>query len=306
MTLEQVSAKIFQIVGHRVLEPETPETVVLTRTHGRVLARPVVLSSAQGPIAAHDEAGLQAGTVLTPLRIARLARCGIATVQATRRPTVAVFTIGEALEPGLPVQDGQRYDGARDLLVGLLRADGFEPTAWPRLSTEPRQVEIALRDAGCAFDSIFVCGTGDALLLVRAVLESFGTLDAVGPTAAGESCAVFGTLDTACVLALPAEHTRLCSGYLTLGRCMLDGLHGRYEPRPVWRGRLANEPAGTLFQLVRVEFDRDGVLAVHPLAADDAAINAPGQDADALLVLPETGSRPRAGEPVDVIPLPLP
>lgn len=292
MTLDQASTRVREIAGHRVLEPET---LVLARAHGRVLARPVALPS--------GDVELTAGTVLTPLRVARLARCGIATVDVTRRPTVAVFTIGDALEPGLPPQGNRGYDGARDLLVGLLRADGFEPTAWPRLPAEPRQVEIALRDAGCAFDSILVCGAGDALAQVRAVLEAFGTIDAVGPACAVADGAVFGTLDAACMLALPAEHTPLAGGYLTLGRQVLDGLHGRREARPVWRGRLAAAPGEAPFQLIRAEFGDDGVLSVWPLPADDAAVDPASPDANALLVLPETGSRPEPGKPVDVIPL---
>jgi molybdopterin molybdotransferase len=43
----------------------------------------------------------------------------------------------------MPLAHGQIYDSNRDLLMGLLRADGLEPTAWPRLPDDPRQVEIA-------------------------------------------------------------------------------------------------------------------------------------------------------------------
>lgn len=291
MTFEHAAARVREIVGPRVLEPET---IALARAHARVLARTVTPRS--------DPAGpaLPAGTVLTPLRIARLARSDVTTVQVTRRPTVAVFTIGETHEAGWPAQAGPRHGDARELLVGLLRADGFEPTAWPTVPPGPRHVEVALRDAGCAFDAIFVC-VAAALPLVHAVLETFGTVDAMLPAPTADGGAVFGRLDAACLLALPAGHTPLLGGYLLFGRQMLDGLHGRREARPVWRGRLTAAPGGALFQPVRSGFGADGVLALAPMDAD-----APIDEADALLVLPGAGRPPAVGEPVEVIPLPLP
>src|SRR3546814_2715333 len=74
-------------------------------------------------------------------------------LEVARRPTVAVFTTGDELvEPGLPLAPGQIYNSNREQLMGLLRADGLEPVAWPTLPDDPAQVESALRHAGNAFD----------------------------------------------------------------------------------------------------------------------------------------------------------
>ena len=103
------------------------------------------------------------GTVLTPARVSLAASLGLASLPVARRPTVAVFTTGDELvEPGLPLAPGEIYDSNRELLMGLLRADGLEPTAWPRLPDDPGAVEIALRDAGCAFDLVITCGAVSA------------------------------------------------------------------------------------------------------------------------------------------------
>src|SRR3546814_9726783 len=46
--------------------------------------------------------------------------------------------------------------------MGLLRADGLEPVAWPTLPDDPAQVESALRHAGNAFDVVLTCGAVSA------------------------------------------------------------------------------------------------------------------------------------------------
>lgn len=277
--------------------PES-QNLALSRAHGRVLARPIPLDAM--PDGGAGSGAFAQGAVLTPLRIATLARHGVAAVDVTRRPTVAVFTIGDAIEPGMPAEHGRTFDGGRDLLMGLLRADGFESTSWPRLPAEARQVEIALRDAGCAFDAVFVC-TDDALAQVRAVLESFGTIETPESAAACDHGLLCGTLDAACVLVLPSDPTRLSGLQLTFGRALLDGLHGRLEPRAVWRGRLAAAAGDARFQLARTCFDDGGVLLVQPCMA---GAHGPDADADAVLVLPAGTAPPAPGATVEVIPLP--
>src|SRR3546814_4948624 len=46
--------------------------------------------------------------------------------------------------------------------MGLLRADGLEPVAWPTLPDDPAQVESVLRHAGNAFDVVLTCGAVSA------------------------------------------------------------------------------------------------------------------------------------------------
>src|SRR5690606_15249685 len=109
-------------------------------------------------VAAGDRLAL-AGEVLGPARVALLAAQGIDSLEIARRPTVAVFSTGDELvEPGMPLAHGQVYNSNRELLMGLLRAEGLEPVAWPTLPDDAAAIESALRHAGEAFDLVLTCG----------------------------------------------------------------------------------------------------------------------------------------------------
>ncbi|MFC0677774.1 hypothetical protein ACFFGH_07970 [Lysobacter korlensis] len=294
MKLEDALQEVHQIARRQL--PDV-ERLALGRSHGRVLARPP-------PAQAEDalSPSLAAGMVLTPLRVGGLAAAGHATVEVIRRPTVAVFTVGDWGAPGTPGAAGAGSDHARDLLVGLLRADGYEPTSWPQLPADPRQVEIALRDAGCAFDTILVSGGEGALVQVGQVMAEFGkahfsTVEC-GP---GRFDAVGGVLDEAGLLGLPSDAVALAGLYLTLGRALLDGLQGRKGPRPTCRGLLAEAPASAGFQFARVECSPAGELRLRPVAGELVALPA---DANAVLVHPAVESGFQTGGAAEAILLP--
>ncbi len=258
---------------------------------------------------------LRSGDVLTPSRIALLAAQGHADVAVSRRPTVAVFTTGDELvEPGLPLADGLIYNSNREQLTGLLRADGFEPVAWPTLPDDPGQVASALRHAGHAFDVVLTCGAVSAGEKdhVPALLQREGRMHfwrvrlrpgmpvllADGGGEAGLGDAVF--------LCLPGNPVSVLATYLTLGRLLLDGMQGRSSPRPRLRARLA---APWIKTHDRVEFLRgrldsrdDGSLWAWPNPADGSHRMRAAADSDALLVLPEDARDLVLGDVVDVLP----
>jgi len=272
------------------------ESLALSRTHGRVLARPLAAPNST----ADGDAMLHAGQVLTPVRVSLAASLGLASLQVTRRPTVAVFTIGdELIEPGIPLAQGQAYDSNRELLMGLLRADGLEPTAWPRLPDDRRRIEIALRDAGCAFDLIVACGevSAGAHDHVAAVLAQSGKQHFRDVRMQPGTQVVFGSLDQARLLALPGDPVAVLATYLTLVRALIDGLQGRLDSRPRWHARLIGpvEKAHPRreFRRARVYSDPGGQLLAEPGPAAVAAANA-------LIVLPEGPQRLAAGDAVEV------
>ncbi len=257
---------------------------------------------------------LRAGQVLTPARVSLAASLGLASLQVSRRPTVAVFSSGDELvEPGLPLAPGEIHDSNRELLMGLLRVDGLEPTAWPRLPDDARRVEIALRDAACAFDIVITCGAVSA-----------GEKDHI-PAVLAEECrqgrgqthfwkvrmkpgmpVLLGSMDQARLLGLPGNPVSVLATYLTLGRALIDGLQGRAEPRPMWRARLLapiDKPHS------RREFVRgvlssadDGALQVEPNPATGSHRLRVAAESNALIVVADGPQTLAAGAIVDVLP----
>lgn len=266
------------------------------------------------------EALLSAGQVLTPSRIALAAGQGRDSLDVAKRPTVAVFTTGDELvEPGLPLRPGQLYDSNRELLMGLLRADGFEPVAWPRLPDDPAAVENALRHAGHAFDVVLTCGgvsAGEkdhlpALFQARGRVHFWKVRMKPGMPVlfAGSHSSLehpgSGGLGDALFLCLPGNPVSVLATYLTLARTLLDGLQGRADARPRLRARLRTGWRKTHDRLEflrgRLSCDDDGALWVEPNPADGSHRMRAAADSDALIVLGEGVQDLLAESPVEVL-----
>lgn len=273
---------------------------------------------------------LDAGQVLTPARIALAAGQGLDRLQVARRPTVAVFTTGDELvEPGLPLRPGELYDSNRELLMGLLRAEGLEPVAWPRLPDDPEAILTAVRHAGHAFDVVITCGgvsagdkdhlpallqregrvhfwkvrmkPGMPLLFAESRPEAPGDAFEAGEYPSGSR----KPLGEALFLCLPGNPVSVLATFLTLGRDLLDGLQGRSDPRPRLRARLRSGWRKTHERLEflrgRLSCDADGMLWVEPNPADGSHRMRAAADSDALIVLPEGECTLDAGATVDVL-----
>lgn len=252
---------------------------------------------------------LRAGQVLTPARIGLVAALGVPTLTVARRPTVAVFTTGDELvEPGMPVLPGQVYNSNRDLLMGLLRAEGLEPTAWPTLPDDPERMQVMLSDAASAFDVVITSGGVSAGQKdhLPGLLETHGRIAFWKVRMKPGMPVLFGEWDRALFLCLPGNPVSTLATFLTLGRALLDGLQGRDDPRPAWQARLGSAwPKGH----ARLEFlrgqlapDGQGGLRVLPNAADASHQLRAAADSNTLIVLPE-GERDYAeGDVVDVLP----
>lgn len=254
------------------------------------------------------DAVLQAGQVLTPARVSLASSLGLASLPVTRRPTVAVFTSGDELvEPGMPLAPGEIYDSNRELLMGLLRADGLEPTAWPRLPDDPKRVEIALRDAACAFDVVITCGAVSAGEKdhIPAVLAQFGQTHFWKVQMKPGMPLLFGSLDQARVLGLPGNPVSVFATYLAFGRALIDGLQGHSEPRPVWRAQLTapidKTHARREFLRARVFSGENGVLRADPSPAVGSHRLRAVAESNALIVVPEGPQRLAAGAVVELL-----
>ncbi|GAB3734212.1 molybdopterin molybdotransferase MoeA [Luteimonas pelagia] len=253
---------------------------------------------------------LEAGQVLSPARVALAAALGLDQVSVAPRPTVAVFTTGDELvPPGMPLRHGQIHDSNRELLLGLLRADGLEPTAWPALPDEPARVEAMLRDASASFDVVLTCGAVSAGEKdhIPDLLQSRGRVRFWKVRMKPGMPVLFGDLGRSAFLGLPGNPVSVLATWLTLGRTLVDGIQGRTEPRSRLRARLAAPYAKTH---ARREFVRgrlacadDGTLQVAPDAAATGSHRmAAAAHADALVVVPEGPQSLAAGDVVDVLP----
>jgi len=254
------------------------------------------------------ECVLHAGQRLTPARVSFAASLGVPSLAVYRRPTVAVFSSGDELvEPGLSLAPGEIYDSNRELLMGLLRGEGLEPTAWPRLADDPKQVEIALRDAGCAFDLIVTCGAVSAGEKdhIPAVLQQFGQVHFWKVRMKPGMPVLFGSLDQARVLALPGNPVSVFATFLGFGRTLIDALQGRTEPRAAERAQLVapieKSHARREFQRATVFCDEHGVLRADPNpAVGSHRLRAVGE-ANALIVVPDGPQRLAAGTVVEIL-----
>ncbi|WP_425493686.1 gephyrin-like molybdotransferase Glp [Noviluteimonas lactosilytica] len=297
--------------------PEGADTVVIrevVRVDGENIAIPAgIRAHANVRRAGEDvrtgDAILAPGQVLTPARVATTASLGIDQLTVSARPTVAVFTTGDELvPPGMPLDPGQIHDSNRELLMGLLRADGLEPTAWPTLPDDPVRIESMLRDAASSFDVVITCGAVSAGEKdhVPALLAEHGRVHFWKVRMKPGMPLLFGELDRARFLGLPGNPVSVFATYATLGRRLLDGLQGRTEPRRQFRARLAaaiDKPhARREFMRGTLEAGEDGTLRVTPDAATGSHRLRAAAMADVLIVVPDGPQSLAVGDVVDVLP----
>ena len=252
---------------------------------------------------------LRRGQVLTPARIGLAAALGLASLTVAKRPTVAVFTTGDELvEPGMPLLPGQVYNSNRDLLMGLLRAEGLEPTAWPTLPDDPERMQVMLADAASAFDVVITSGGVSAGQKdhLPGLLDAHGRIVFWKVRMKPGMPVLFGQWDRALFLSLPGNPVSTLATFLTLGRTLLDGLQGRDDPRPAWQARLGvawrKEHARLEFLRGQLAPDGAGGLRVVPNAADASHQLRAAADSNALIVLPEGPRDYAEGDIVDVLP----
>lgn len=241
------------------------------------------------------------------MRLSWAVSLGHTALTVSRKPTVAVFTYGEERpEPGIGAAGGN-HDANRALLMGLLLAEGLEPTAWPRLPVDAGRIEIALRDAGCAFDLIVICG--DAMPggsdPVAEVLRQFGEAHFRGVRIRPGADLVFGSLDQARLIGLAGNPAAVLTNWLVLGRPLVAGLQGRTLPSLVWKARLTatidTQSSQCGFIGAAVSSANDGSLQVRPKPASDPYASHGMTDCNALAVVPEGARQLVAGSIVDLL-----
>lgn len=253
---------------------------------------------------------LAAGDVLTPAALSLAVAVGGERLRVHRRPTVALFTTGDELQPpGAVLAPGEIYDSNRVLLQTLLQAEGYHPVAWPALPDDPARIASALGDAAEAFDVIITCGgvsAGEKDHL-PSWLQAHGTVHFWKVQMRPGMPVLAGSIGDCQVLGLPGNPVSVFATWLTLGRPFLDALQGRREPRPRVHARLSmpvrKHHDRLEFLRGRLRCDAQGQLQVAPDPADGSHRLRAAAEANCLLLLPEGAGQWDAGQIVEVLPL---
>ena len=251
---------------------------------------------------------LPAGTVMTAARIALASAVGVAQLDVSARPTVAVFATGdEIVEPGMPLGPGQVYNANRDLLMVRLRELGFSPVAWPTLPDDPARIERMLRDAADAFDLVLTCGgvsAGEKDHL-PALLQQHGRVHFWKLRLRPGMPVLCGELGRALVLALPGNPVSVLATFTALAMPLLAALQGQEAAPPRWYAALTAPWSKRHDRLEllrgRLACDRRGQLQVTPNSADASHRLRGAADSDVLIVLEEGAREYAAGDVVEVL-----
>ena len=254
---------------------------------------------------------LHRGQALSPAALSLAAAIGLPDLEVHRRPTVAIFTTGDELKPpGLSLQPGEIHDSNRVLLQTLLRADGYEPVAWPVLPDDPARIAAALHDAAFSFDVVVTCGgvsAGEKDFL-PALLAEHGEVYFWKVRMRPGMPVLAGRLGSCQLVCLPGNPVSVFATYLTLARQLLDGLQARIVERPRLVARLASPLAKTHDRLEflrgSLHCDVNAQLVVVPNPADGSHRLRAVADSNCLIVLPEGPASWAAGSLLDVLPLP--
>ncbi len=108
---------------------------------------------------ARGETLLRKGTVLSSREIGMLAACGIVTVNAVKRPRIAILSTGdELIEPGKALKPAQVYDSNGAIIAATIAEAGGEAVAFGAFPDDALKLEAAIRRALAECDMVILSG----------------------------------------------------------------------------------------------------------------------------------------------------
>jgi putative molybdopterin biosynthesis protein len=108
---------------------------------------------------ARGETLLRQGTPIGSREVGILAACGLAEVEAVRRPRVAVLSTGdELIEPGKPLRPAGVYDSNGAIIAAAVAEAGGEPVPFGAVPDDELALELAMRSALDSSDIVVLSG----------------------------------------------------------------------------------------------------------------------------------------------------
>ncbi|WP_298272146.1 molybdopterin biosynthesis protein [uncultured Bradyrhizobium sp.] len=125
----------------------------------RRAASPGQFVSYAGSDIARGEALLRAGTIIGSREIGMLAACGIADVQVTRRPRVAILSTGDELvQPGDRLRPAAIYDTNGAIVTAAIAENGGDASFLGAIADNEAMLDAAMRKALADSDMLVLSG----------------------------------------------------------------------------------------------------------------------------------------------------
>ncbi len=251
-----------------------------------------------------------AGVRLGPAQIGALAAAGVAEVQCSRRPRVAILATGSELRPpGDELEPGQIYESNRALIAAALAPAGAELELLPVARDEGPEHRAAL-DRGLAAD-VLVSSGGVSMGphdLVRGVAAELGVEEVFWGVAVKPGKPLsFGVRGRTLVFGLPGNPVSSLVGALVFVRPALLALQGLPDPTPSFHAGRVDTPLRRNeqrdeFLRARRHFDGHGVV-LEPVTGQESHMIVRAASADALVHVPRGAGEIPAGAAVRYLDL---
>jgi molybdopterin molybdotransferase len=252
---------------------------------------------------------LEAGTLLTPARIALLAGVGLLEVQVHAAPKVAILTTGDELvQPGNVLRPGQIYDSNAFALAAMVSEAGGIPILMGVVPDDLEQTLHQLREA-TTHDVILTSGgvSMGRYDLIGETLQRYGDLRFDRVAQQPGKPFTYATLWGKPVFALPGNPVAAMVCFEVYVRPVLRLMLGQHD---VERPRLwvtmaesyAKKPGKEAFLRVVLDRTSDGATA-HLAGAQGSAMLSSMARANALVIVPAEASGLEAGERVEALAL---
>lgn len=219
---------------------------------------------------------LPAGHLLRPVDLGAIAGSGHATIQAARRPCVAILPTGSELKPiGQPVQPGEIIEYNALVLAAQIREWGGVSTRFPITPDDFAQICAQVRRAAADHDLVLLnagSSAGSEDFSAR-VVETLGQLLVHGVAVRPGHPVILGMIRSPHQILVPIMGVP--------GYPVSAALTGEIFVQPLlaqWLGRLPNEPMTVQATLTR--------KTVSPAGDDDYVRVAVGQVGEKLLATP--------------------